>query len=210
MVKIMVIVLISNILIDCYTICRLKKRGAIKLWFFERGAPMKKIMVLILISVLLSACVNSTPTPQQQTAPASLAVLPTRTRMPTSTPVPITFTGCVDNTLRVRSGPGIDNEIIGRLKPQNIDEEIEGENFKFTLPASVSVIGRNQDTSWVMVSYEGQTGWVFADYINIQGDVNQLAVIGGDSLWELATFPPSVTQAPSSTSWHKQVFSGIG
>ncbi len=55
---------------------------------------------------------------------------------------------------------------------------MEGENYKFTLPACVFVVERNKDTSWVMVSYEGNTGWVFAEYINIDGDVNQLSIVG--------------------------------
>lgn len=153
---------------------------------------MKKILLLVFFTTLLSACASPTTTPQKQAAPTSTIVLPTRTSRPTRTSVPVKFTGCIDNTLRVRSGPGTDNEIIGRLTPQYVEGQIEDNNFNFTLPACVPVIGRNKGTSWVMVSYEGQTGWVFADYINIQGDTNKLAVVAGNGVLQLPTAKPSI------------------
>ena len=102
--------------------------------------------------------------------------------MPTFKPTPVVLTGCVDSTLRVRSGPGTDNEIIGRLLPQHVEAQVEDENYKFTFPACVQVVGRNEDTSWIMVSQDGATGWVFTQYIHIQGDVNQLSIVGEGDL----------------------------
>jgi hypothetical protein len=33
-----------------------------------------------------------------------------------------------------------------------------------------------------MVSYEGKTGWVFAEYINVDGDIDRLAVFTGNGV----------------------------
>lgn len=40
------------------------------------------------------------------------------------------------------------------------------------------LLSKKQGYKLVMVSYQGQTGWVFADDINIDGDVNQLSIVG--------------------------------
>ncbi len=63
---------------------------------------------------------------------------------------------------RLRSGPGTDFAQIGSIP------------FNTTLPA----IGRNADTTWIQVSYNGMVGWVAAFLVTVAGDVNTLPVGG--------------------------------
>lgn len=45
-------------------------------------------------------------------------------------------------------------------------------------PTTVGVIGRTADSSWIQVSFNGQTGWVSAELGNLSVDVQTLTVTG--------------------------------
>jgi uncharacterized protein YgiM (DUF1202 family) len=45
---------------------------------------------------------------------------------------------------------------------------------------TLTITGRNGDSSWLRVRLDGETGgWVFASLVNVEGDINSLDVIGG-------------------------------
>lgn len=73
----------------------------------------------------------------------------------------ITMTGCVNTrSLRVRSAPGTNNDVIAGL----------------TRGTCVSLIGRNNDESWLQVSFDDFLGWVSATYIDVKGDASKLPI----------------------------------
>lgn len=84
---------------------------------------------------------------------------PTNTVVPTTPPLPTAtpsvLTGTVSNEVRVlnvRSGP--DDNVY-----EVVDQLDRGEQ--------VRIIGRNGDFSWYFVQYNGRTGWVFAQFLNV-------------------------------------------
>jgi uncharacterized protein YraI len=70
------------------------------------------------------------------------------------------LTATVNTGANVRRSPGPDGTIIGAL--------IVGD--------SVQVTGRLEDSSWLQVQYRGSTGWVFAELLDVEGDVNTLQI----------------------------------
>ena len=93
---------------------------------------------------------------------------PTNTAVPTIPPpptiTPSVLTGTVSSEVRVlnvRSGPDADiYEVVDQL---NTGQQ-------------VTIVGRNADFSWFFVQYAGQTGWVFAEFLNVFDPGGQLAV----------------------------------
>lgn len=97
---------------------------------------------------------------------------------PSPTPQPPAPSGDVtaapQSNLRIRSGPGTGYETLG------------------TAPygAVIPVLGRNADSSWIFIEYQGIRGWIAAWLCTISGDLNSVPVTdeggsGGD------TPPPS-------------------
>ena len=165
----------------------------------------RRFAVVCFCVVLLFGC-TAHPTPSAVRQPISTVVIPeftpttesTSIPKPTFIPTPVVFTGCTERVLRVRSAPGTDNEILGRLTPLHTGEEDS------TVPMCVPVIERNDDASWVMVSYDGGTGWVSAAYIAIQGDANQLPVVGEDHFsptQETKPLPPDDILCKDTRNW---------
>jgi uncharacterized protein YraI len=120
-----------------------------------------KHIIGILLTVLLSACgTATTATP----VPTTTKVAPTKTLLPrsTSTPQPVVLDACVTNsTIRVRSGPGKEYEVIGGM--------VSG--------TCMSLSGRNEESDWVyMISEDNKTGWVSASLLTIEGNVSRLSV----------------------------------
>jgi uncharacterized protein YraI len=65
-------------------------------------------------------------------------------------------------TVNVRSGPGTDYSIIGRL--------FDGE--------SAEVNGRNStDNSWLRIDFDGSEGWVAASVVSVEGDPTTLEIV---------------------------------
>ncbi len=134
---------------------------------------MRSFRYLIILAVLLSACdTTSTSTPSHQTIST---VQPTETPLPTvtQTPRPISLHACVtaNSTIRVRKGPGTNYEAIDGLASN----------------ACMSVLGRNQDSSWVyMASEDNKKGWVAARLLTINGDLNQVSVQTDEEIVRLA------------------------
>ncbi len=96
---------------------------------------------------------SATRTPEPtSTATATPTSSPTATRVPaTPTPAP-TLVDCrlvTSYNVNMRAAPDIAADVL------------------LTIPfnTSVSASGRNQDSTWWLVSYEGQTGWVSNDYV---------------------------------------------
>lgn len=120
------------------------------------------------------ASVQSTPTHTPSTPVLQLSATPTRlpssTPTPTNTPYvlvsptsgtlvtsesqiatvsPATCLAVVQNNLNLRSGPGLDYQLL------------------LTLPSSTTldVSARNEASNWWFVQYQAQTGWVLGDYL---------------------------------------------
>ena len=89
-------------------------------------------------------------------------VLPTEP--PTSTPA-ITLASAREQPVNCRFGPDVSYTIIGALNPGRQAE----------------VIGKNIDITWLFVrnpSNPSTSCWLSVDYINVQGDVERLPVVG--------------------------------
>ena len=67
------------------------------------------------------------------------------------------------NNLNLRSGPGLDQSIIGT----------------FPTGARAEALARNAAGDWVQINYNGQTGWVFAPLTTSSGDIQTLEVTPG-------------------------------
>lgn len=100
-------------------------------------------------------------------------VFVTPTPQATATPdgVVLTITRAVQN---VRTGPGLDYDIIGQLR--------EGQQAQ--------VIGANVNFSWVVIEFRGQRGWLSREILDVFGDLNTLPIFNP---------PPTPTALPSPT-----------
>jgi hypothetical protein len=146
----------------------------------EGNAMNKKILTLLLVVILLSACTQSlaetTPQPPSATVTPTLSFdIPANTPGvgETAVPVPLpsftplsqpsfsegTDTYAVvnvfpDDVLNIRSGPGVENTVVGTLEP---DE------------TGIIRIGRSSSAGedlWVEIRNPGgRTGWVNADFL---------------------------------------------
>jgi hypothetical protein len=115
-----------------------------------------RVLHICLLAVFLSAC-SSTAAPI-----STPTVTATRKPLPTSTPKPVTLSACVtDSTIRIRSGPGIDYDVIGGL--------VSG--------TCITILGRNQDSTWAyIVTDDKTTGWVAAWLLTINGELSRVSV----------------------------------
>jgi transforming growth factor-beta-induced protein len=67
------------------------------------------------------------------------------------------------NNLNLRSGPALDQRIIGT----------------FPVGARAAALARTEAGDWVQINYNGQTGWVFAPLTTPSGDIQTLEVAPG-------------------------------
>jgi uncharacterized protein YraI len=83
---------------------------------------------------------------------------------PSASAGPISTASSLDFTLlytvRLRSGPGTTFDTLTRVPFNTI----------------VRAVGRNASNTWLQVVYEGQTGWVAAQYGQLDGSINSLPV----------------------------------
>jgi ABC-type branched-subunit amino acid transport system substrate-binding protein/uncharacterized protein YgiM (DUF1202 family) len=99
-----------------------------------------------------------------------VGALPSPTPLPTATleGVFLQIERAVQN---VRTGPGLDYDILGQLQ--------EGETAR--------VIGATVDFEWVAIQFRGTTGWLFQDILEVVGDTTTVPVL---------TPPPTPTPPP--------------
>jgi hypothetical protein len=100
-------------------------------------------------------------------SPSSVATAPTSRDLPfggpAPTPVrkPVTILACIEETTRIRRGPGTQYETVGGLPAG----------------ACLKILGRNEDASWVfMVSDDDLSGWVAATVLKDTGDISRVSV----------------------------------
>ena len=108
--------------------------------------------------------------------------MPTSTSpgMPAPTPVrqPATILVCVEDTTRIRRGPGTTYETTGGLP----------------MGMCLTILGRNEDASWVyVVSDEDQTGWVSVTALPGIADLSRVSV--RDDLAMVNPARPTLTSA---------------
>ena len=149
---------------------------------------MKVLAQLCIILAVLSACAPSPTRAVNTPFPTTIS-----TKIPTSTwtPRPVTLHACVtDATIRVRSGPGTEYEVIGGL--------VSG--------TCMSIASRNEDASWVyMVAENNITGWVASSLLTIEGNVklvtiqsplNAFGIAPTQSPLDAFNFAPTATRVP--------------
>ncbi|MBN1426916.1 MAG: matrixin family metalloprotease [Anaerolineae bacterium] len=76
-------------------------------------------------------------------------------------PVASNVTATATTTVRMRSGPGVNFPAISRI----------------SYGATVPVLGRNADGSWLFVDYQGSQGWAASYLFVITGDLNTVPVV---------------------------------
>ena len=82
-------------------------------------------------------------------------------RAPTPVREPVTLLACVEDSTRIRRGPGTNYETTNGL--------LRG--------ACVTILGRNEDATWVyVISDEDQTGWVAATILTNPGNLSRVSV----------------------------------
>ncbi len=102
----------------------------------------------------------------------------TPTATPTITPTPTpegVYAIVTTYRLNVRTGPGMDYDVIGQYKVDDV----------------LRPVGASADFSWLVVPFRGTTGWVAAYLVDLHGDLNTLPVVAP---------PPTPTPAPTATS----------
>jgi uncharacterized protein YraI len=103
-----------------------------------------------------------TPTPTNTATPTPR---PTATATPTATPVPGQMAAISEDLVNLRAGPGTDYAIIAQL----------------ATGAELLVVGRSAGDDWLFVQPgEGDSGWVFADYLTGVEALAALAVVTPD------------------------------
>ena len=91
--------------------------------------------------------------------PAATQPKPTATAAPTAAPVTAKVT---ENVVNLRAGPSTNDTVVGKL----------AKNDPLTL------IGRNQDSTWYQTESNNQKGWVFGQTVQItSGDAQSLPVV---------------------------------
>lgn len=142
--------------------------------FAQRFLFVKKLMAVWLVSSMLwlSGCiledglaalqgaVEETPGDEvgQETAsepPTDDVSQPTETLTPAA---PLSIPGRVTaNSMRVRSGPGTEYLMIAGVR----------------FDAVVEISGRTADNTWLL----SELGWLFAEYVEVDGDLNSLPIL---------------------------------
>lgn len=124
------------------------------------------------VEVLPTATVELVPTKAPRPTQA-----PTEIPQPTEAPKAVTAT--TNEVLNIRQGPSRTTTSLGKLQKGT----------------TVTVVGRNGDGTWLQIQIPDKSdlGWVSAEFVTVDGDVNTLPVVGGDSTGNA----PSVTETPT-------------
>ena len=146
----------------------------IKMDFAQRLIFAKNMMVIWLVAVMLflSGCVledglaalqtRAGETPVDETdQEVAVDTLAGETAQSTEAPalvVPVSIPGRVTaSSMRVRSGPGTEYLMIAGVR----------------FDAAVEITGRTADNTWLL----SELGWLFAEYVEVDGDLNSLPVL---------------------------------
>jgi uncharacterized protein YraI len=125
--------------------------------------------------IIAPTTVPPTSAPAQTFAPPPTftpVVQATQTPVPTSAPNAQVCATC--GNLRLRATPGTAGSVLGYLDANT----------------SVTIIGRTQDNVWVQIMLaDGSSGWVAAQYLNLNVDLNTVSVTGEA---EDTSYPTSV------------------
>ena len=112
-------------------------------------------LLLALIIPVMAQDASPTPAPGDSSAAVST---------PEATPAPLVATTTLfvtsDFRVNVRSGPGREYTILGKMRPSD----------------GLDITGQNADASWLRVNFNGQEGWVFADVVNVTGAIETAPV----------------------------------
>jgi uncharacterized protein YgiM (DUF1202 family) len=111
-----------------------------------------------------------TPAPAQELAPADT---------PTPEPAALVAEVVANANMNVRGGPGTNYNIIGAAT--------QGQRFPVT--------GKNQDSTWWQIDYNGQPGWVFGDLVTQQNTQSVAVAVNIP-----APPPPTATPIPQPTA----------
>jgi uncharacterized protein YraI len=164
----------------------------------------KIISLLFFFSLLLSACSANIEMPQTATlAPtqpaqafATATLPPTATPQLTYTPAPPTaaptsapVNGLTSTQVNVRARPDSTSESLGILQTAS----------------QVEVVGRDGESQWVAIRFPQSPnglGWVTAQFIELSGTVEQLAVLVDSAPAQavIETQPPASAATPEPTS----------
>lgn len=139
-----------------------------------------------------SATMTTTPASATPIPPSATSVQVTLAPTSASTDAPasgVTLTGTINQTLNVRSGPGLAfNPPIG----------------SFTAGQSAELLARSPAGDWYKVRYLNGVGWVFAALVTVAGDPARLPVDAGPAAptptTARATLPLPPTNAPRTTA----------
>jgi len=101
--------------------------------------------------------------------------IPSPTLVPTATQPVGPFLEVTRTVQNVRTGPGLNYDILGQLP--------EG--------STADIIGATIDFSWVAIEFRGTTGWLSRPILDVNGDRNQIRVL---------TPPPSPTPPPATAT----------
>jgi hypothetical protein len=97
-------------------------------------------------------------------------------QQPTNTPAAPNLTGSViAEALNVRSGPGADYSAVGIVYKDDV----------------LTISGRNEDTSWLLIAKDNLTGWVSARHVAVSGDAAVLPIA--------TVVAPAPSSAPKDT-----------
>jgi uncharacterized protein YraI len=138
--------------------------------------------LLLVTLILVFAALAVIPTTAQDTGAAT----PEPTAAATTEPIMTATTGFFVDSLfvvNVRSGPGTEYTILGKLRPES----------------SLDITGRNDDSTWIRVNFNGQEGWVAASVSDVTGDLATATVAeaGATAVLRAAAAPSAQTTVTS-------------
>lgn len=130
----------------------------------SRPRPPRIAYVWLLMVVVLIGLGSYLFSPRSSLAPdATQTPMPSSNGLPSATPIrePVTILACVEDSTRIRRGPGTNYETTGGL--------LSG--------TCLTILGRNEESSWLyIVSDEDQTGWVAAAILTDTSDLSRVSV----------------------------------
>ena len=96
-----------------------------------------------------------------QTQAITPGAIPVDAPLPTQAMEPVTILACVDESTKIRRGPGTHYETIGGMP----------------VGTCLTIVGRNEESSWVyMISDDDLTGWIALTVLPGIGDISRVSV----------------------------------